>query len=225
MDVTFWLLFSVPATSRYRCAARRFSTRIAMRSVRTNLPVASTLKSVHFPRITAALPSPKWPRSKRPAAESQSGTESAPLIARPPRQRNSVARNSLAKTGSLLLPENDNFLIVFGNLIKEFFRIHILDIGRQQDFFQIKRARTGHRGVILRAGTGESPEVVFYFYFLGQLLHFNFRRQLPSARADPLLRIVEAHRGVAHVGREPRLLILIAHPGIKQQSSRPGLVR
>src|SRR5271169_3008584 len=153
MDVTLVSLFSYPVASRYGSADRRFRTRRARRSVMTNFPVASTVKSVHSPRTTAALPSPKWPRSTRPAAESQSGTESAPLIAWPPRQRNTVARNSLATTANLLLPENDDFLIVFGNFIKEFFRIQILDIGRQHHFFQIKRARTGHRGIILGAGS------------------------------------------------------------------------
>src|ERR1700681_1991978 len=206
MDVTLESLFSDPTALTYSSAERRFSTRRAVRSVRTNFPVASTLKSVHFPKITAALPSPKWPRSTRPAAESQSGTESARLIEWPPRHSNSAPRNSLAKTVGLLLPENDNFLIIFGNLIKEFFRIQILDIGRQKHLLHIERARTCHRGFILRTGTRESPEVVLNFHFLGQLLHFNFRRQLPHARADPLFRIVETHRGVTYVAREPWLL-------------------
>src|SRR5579872_4500980 len=49
MDVTLVSLFSAPTALRYGSADRRFSTLRAMRSVRTNLPVASTLKSVHFP--------------------------------------------------------------------------------------------------------------------------------------------------------------------------------
>src|SRR5579864_4544282 len=225
MDVTLVSLFSDPTALRYCSADRRFSTRRAMRSVRTNLPVASTLKSIHFPTITAALPSPKWLRSTRPAAESQSGTESARPIEGLPRHRSSAPSKSPTILARLLLPENDDFLIVFGNLIKEFFRIQIFDIGRQQHFFQIKRPRAGHRGVVLRTGTRKTPEVVFYFNFLGQLLHFDLRRQLPSAGADPLFRIIETHCGVPNAGREPRLLILIAHPGIEQQSSDSGFVR
>src|ERR1700674_3474384 len=122
MDVTLVSLFSYPPASRYGSADRLFRTRRARRSIMTNFPVASTVKSVHSPTTTAALPSPKWPRSTRPAAANQSGAESALLTEWPPRHSNSVPRNSLAKTASLLLPENDNFLIVFGNLIKEFFR-------------------------------------------------------------------------------------------------------
>src|SRR5580700_279607 len=225
MEVTLESLFSDPTAFRYASAERRFRTLSARRSVRIYFPVASTVKSVHSLTTTAALPSPKWPRSTRPAAESQSGTESARLLDGPPKHTSRAASKSPAKPARLLLPENDDFLIVFGNLIKEFFRVQILDIGCQQNFFQIERARAGHRGVILRAGSRESPDIVLDFYFLGQLLHFDFRRQLPGARADPLFRIVEAHSGVSHVGREPRLLILIAQPGIEQQSSRPGLVR
>ena len=48
MDVTLVSLFSDPTAFRYGSADRRFSTRRAVRSVRTNFPVASTVKSVHF---------------------------------------------------------------------------------------------------------------------------------------------------------------------------------
>src|ERR1700692_3232682 len=130
MDVTLVSLFSDPTASRYGSADRRFRTRRARRSVMTNFPVASTVKSVQSPTTTAALPTPKCPRSTRPAAANQSGTESARLIEWPPRHSNSTPRNSVAKIASLLLPENDNFLIILGNLIKEFFRIQVVDIGR-----------------------------------------------------------------------------------------------
>src|ERR1700720_3058968 len=150
MEVTLVSLFSDPAASKYGSADRRFRTRRARRSVMTNFPVASTVKSVHSPTTTAALPSPKWPRSTRPAAASHSGAESARLMEWFPKHSKSAPRNSLAKIASLLLPENDNFLIIFGNLIEEFFRIQVVDIGRQQHFFKIKLARTRHRGVILR---------------------------------------------------------------------------
>src|ERR1700693_3513727 len=125
MDVTFVSLFSNPTASRYGSADRLFRTRRARRSVMTNLPVASTVKSVHSPTTTAALPSPKWLRSTRPAADSQSGTDSdrLRLIEWPARHSSSAPRSSLDKIASLLIPENDNFLIIFGNLVKEFFRI------------------------------------------------------------------------------------------------------
>src|SRR5579871_1018139 len=185
MDVTLESVFSDPMAFRYSSADRRFNTRRARRSVITNFPDASTLKSVQRPTMTAALPSPKWPRSTRPAAASQSGTESARRMERSPEQSKAAPRHSSAAIASLLFAQNDDFLIIFGNLIEEFLGIQIVDIGGQQNFFQIESARAGHHRGTLGAGSRESSEIVVDLDFLGQLLHLDFRRQLPGAGAVP----------------------------------------
>src|SRR5882672_5669805 len=217
MEVTFVALFSQPTASRYRSADLRFKTRMAQRSVNVNFPVASTEKSLHCPTMTAALPSPKWPRSKRFAAASQSGTAAAWTANGLARQTaKSSPRTGPAAAKTLLPLKNHNFLVIFGNLIEELFGIEILNIRLQKRFFQIVRSRAGHRVPILRAGMRKSTEIVFHFHIFGQLLDLDFRRQLPGAGAHALFRVVEFHRGMPRHGLKQRALILIVHPRIQQ---------
>src|SRR6202790_2167626 len=137
MDVTVVSLFSNPAALRYRSADRLFRIRSAFRSIDTNFPVASTVKSSHCSTTTAALPSPKWFRSTRLAAASQSGAESARLMAPGCAQSSRIApsRHEHAATANLLPTKNHDFLIVFSNIIKELPGAQILHIGLEQRLF------------------------------------------------------------------------------------------
>src|SRR5882672_2678758 len=142
MEVTFVALFSQPTASRYRSADLRFKTRMAQRSVNVNFPVASTEKSLHCPTMTAALPSPKWPRSTWFAAESQSGTEAAWTANGLDRHKTkSRPRTGPATAKSLLPLKNHNFLVIFGNLVEELFGIEIFNIRLQKRLFQVVRSR------------------------------------------------------------------------------------
>src|SRR6185437_3450569 len=102
---------------------------MARRSVITNFPVASTVKSVHSPRTTAALPSPKCARSAFPAATSQSGADSARLIDRSVGQNNSsMPRSTQPAAAKLLRTEDHNLLVLFGDLLEKFLGIQVLDV-------------------------------------------------------------------------------------------------
>src|ERR1700730_11424257 len=136
MEITRESLFSIPTASRYGSAERRFRTRTALLATNSNFPVASTLKSDDCSTTTAALPSPKWLRSTRFAAASQSGTESARLTE--PRSAQIMApisRHACAAAENLLPAEHHDFLIVFGNLIEELPGVHILHIGLELRLF------------------------------------------------------------------------------------------
>src|ERR1700686_1422318 len=138
MDNTRASLFSYPTALRYRSAERRFRTRNAFRSIETNFPVASTVKSFHCSTMTAALPSPKWLRSTRFAAASQSGTESARLTEPGSAQSSRLAptsRHAHAAAENLLPAEHHDFLVVFGNLIEELPGVRILHIGLELRLF------------------------------------------------------------------------------------------
>src|SRR6266851_5346416 len=224
IDVTLESLFSDPSASTYGSADRRFRIRKARRSVITNFPVASTVKSVQSLTTTAALPSPKWPRSTRPAAASQSGTESARVIELSPRHTSSAARNRHAPAASLLFTEDNGFLVLLRDIIEKFLRIEILGRGLQQHLFQVIGSRTGDGIPVLRAGMREAAKVVFDFHFLRQLFHLDFRRQLPRGRHHALFRIVKPHCRMPCCGLELRALVLVPEPGIEQQSSLPDFI-
>jgi hypothetical protein len=113
---------------KYRSADRRFSTRSARRSVETNFPVSSTVKSFHCPTTTAALPSPKWARSTRPAVASQSGTDSARRFDRSARPGNSN-RPRHAAVASLLAAQKYDFLVTFSDVIEKFSSAQIFNVG------------------------------------------------------------------------------------------------
>src|SRR5712675_1388321 len=122
---------------RYRSADLLFSTRSAFRSIDTNFPDASTVKSSHCSTMTAALPSPKWFRSTRFAAASQSGTESAQPTAPGCVQSKKITPSSHehAATAPLLLAKNHDFPVVFGNLIEELPGAQILHIRLEHRLF------------------------------------------------------------------------------------------
>src|SRR6202011_762499 len=113
------------------------------------------LKSSDCSTITAAVPSPKWLRSTRFAAASQSGTESARLM-EPSKQKSSSnvpAKRHEHTAAELLLPaENHNFLVIFRNIIEELPGIHIFNIGLKLRLFQVKSPGTCDRVSILSAG-------------------------------------------------------------------------
>src|ERR1700682_230607 len=138
MDTTLESLFSCPTAVRYRSAERRSNTRNAFRSIDTNFPVASTVKSSHFSTTTAALPSPKWLRSTRFAAASQSGTESARLTEPGGAQSSRTAprnRHAHAAAENLLPAQNHDFLVVLGNIIKELPGVQIFHTGLELRLF------------------------------------------------------------------------------------------
>src|SRR3984893_13765727 len=138
MDTTDESLFSRPAAVRYLSAERRSRTRRALRSMDTNFPVASTVKSFHCSTTTAALPSPKWLRSTRFAAASQSGIESARLIDSRAAQSSKIAprsRQAQPAPENLLATEHNNFLVIFCDLIKKLPGIQVLHIGLELRLF------------------------------------------------------------------------------------------
>src|SRR5690242_1343073 len=200
--------------------------RSAFLSVDTNFPVASTVKSSHCSTTTAALPSPKWFRSTRFAATSQSGTESARLT-RPgcaQSSRITPVRHEPAATARLLPAKNHDFLIIFGNLIEELPGTQIFHICQQQRLFQIIGSCAGDCVSALRAGVRKPSEIIFNFYFFRQLLNFDFRRQFPFAGADAFFRSIEAHGGMALGGLEEGGVVLVIHPGIQQKLARAASV-
>src|SRR5882672_10326423 len=170
MERTVESLLSCPTAVRYRSAERRSKTRSAFRSMETNFPVASTVKSSHCSTMTAVVPSPKWLRSTRFAAASQSGTESARLTRPGGTQTTRTAprnRHTRAAPENLLPAENHDFLIVFGNVIEELPGVQIIRSGVDQRLFQVKSARTSDCVSVLSAGVRKTSQVIFDLHFFG----------------------------------------------------------
>src|SRR6266576_1499508 len=138
MERTVESLFSCPTALRYRSADRRSKTRSAFRSMETNFPVASTVKSSHCSTMTAGLPSPKWLRSTRFAAASQSGTESA-LADSGGAQSSRIApsrRRAPHAAENLLSTKNHDLLVVLGDLIEELSGVQIIRSGLDPRLFR-----------------------------------------------------------------------------------------
>jgi len=82
------------------------------------------VKSVHSPKMTAALPSPKCARSAFPAVTSHSGADSARLIDLSVGHKNSsTPKSRQARAEFLFSAQNHDFLVLFGDFFEKFLGI------------------------------------------------------------------------------------------------------
>src|SRR5690348_2710047 len=99
---------------------------MARRSLCTNLPAASTVKSVVCATTTAALPELNWPRSTLATACSHSGAFApTALVGAQLEHPSTTAANQLNRGCRLVAAQNDDFLIVLSDFIEKTFRAQI----------------------------------------------------------------------------------------------------
>ena len=131
---------------------------MARRSLCTNLPVPSTVKSVDCATTIAALPEPNCPTSTLDAASSQSGALAASAIGTRPEHTSATAASHQNRRRRLLPAQNDDFLIMLGNLIEKALGAQIFVHIRELHLLQYEGPGAGDGFLALHAGVGEAPE-------------------------------------------------------------------